>query len=303
MNDRTAILVAGPTASGKSAAALTLARALNGVVINADSMQVYRDLRVLTARPSPEEERQAPHALYGHVDAAHRYSVGEWLTDARAAIEQAWREGRVPILTGGTGLYFRALEEGLANIPPVPRDVRQQVAAWADNGIDHLRRRALELGMRDIPHDRQRLVRALEVRLATGRELSAFHGSERPALPPDARIIRVFLAPDRDWLRQRIAARFHAMLEQGAIEEVQRLLARNLDPTLPAMKAHGVRNIAAALRGDITMQEAAQGAINETRQYAKRQMTWARKFMRHWHWAETGEDAALLALDLARAPL
>ncbi len=297
MNNRTAILVAGPTASGKTAAALKLAQALNGVVINADSMQVYANLRVLTARPSPEEERQAPHALYGHVDAAHRYSVGEWLTDARAAIAQAWAEGRVPILTGGTGLYFRALEEGLADIPPVPEEVRRKVAGWAQEGMSALRHHAGKLALEGIPHDCQRLVRALEVKLATGRELSSFHGTERPALPPDARIIRIFIAPEREWLRQRIATRFHAMLEQGAVEEVERLLARNLDPTLPAMKAHGVRNIAAALRGEITLEEAAEGAINETRQYAKRQMTWARKFMHHWHWAPDSESAARLALD------
>ena len=297
---RTAILLAGPTASGKSAAALALAAALNGVVINADSMQVYRDLRVLTARPSPEEEARAPHVLYGHVDAAHRYSVGEWLRDARRTLEQAWREACVPIFTGGTGLYFRALEEGLADIPPVPEAVRQQVAAWAEQGTEALRQHARDLALREIPHDRQRLVRALEVRLASGRELSAFHGTERPALPPDARIIRIFIAPEREWLRARIGTRFHAMLEQGAIAEVERLLARNLSPDLPAMKAHGVRNIAAALRGDISMQEAAEGAINETRQYAKRQMTWARKFMRHWKWVESSEAAAQTALDLVR---
>ena len=300
MNPKTAILVAGPTASGKSAAALTLARALNGVVINVDSMQVYADLRVLTARPSPEEERQAPHALYGHVDAARRYSVGEWLAEARAAIGEAWATGRVPILTGGTGLYFRALEEGLADIPPVPEEVRARVAAWAEEGVDALRTRAAELGlaaMMDLPPDRQRLVRALEVFLATGRPLTAFYGTERPVLADVEKVMRIFIAPERDWLRQRIATRFHAMLKEGALEEVERLLARNLDPTLPAMKAHGVRNIAAALRGEITMEEAAEGAINETRQYAKRQMTWARKFMRHWRWAPDSDSAAHLVLN------
>ncbi len=296
--NRTVVLLAGPTASGKSAAALRLAEELPGVVVNADSMQVYADLRVLTARPSPEEEAQAPHALYGHVDAAHRYSAGEWLNDARRALQEAWAAGRVPIFTGGTGLYFRALEEGLADIPPVPEEVRREVADWAAAGRDALRAKAQALGLPDIPRDRQRLVRALEVFRATGQPLSAFHGSEKPVVPDNARIIRVFIAPEREALRERIARRFHAMLAEGAVEEVERLIARNLPPDLPAMKAHGVRNIAAALRGEISMEEAAQGAINETRQYAKRQMTWARKFMKDWAWADSSAAAAKMALDL-----
>ena len=301
MRGQTAILVAGPTASGKSAAALRLARRLNGVVINADSMQVYRDLRVLTARPSPEDERQAPHALYGHVDAARRYSVGEWLKDARAAAEEAWRQGRVPIFTGGTGLYFRALEEGLASIPPVSQEARRQVAQAAQGGVDALREMALRLGLSRLPADRQRLARALEVFLTTGRELHTFHQeAQRPVLAADVAVARVFIAPQREALRERIAARFHAMLEHGAVEEVKALLSRGLDPSLPAMKAHGVRNIAAALRGEISMQQAAQGAINETRQYAKRQMTWARKFMRHWRWVDSAEQAALAAEEMHR---
>jgi len=289
--EKTAILIAGPTASGKSAAALKLARRIGGVIVNADSMQVYRDLRVLTARPSPEEERQAPHALYGHVDGAVRHSAGAWLAEARKVAQDAWQEGRVPIFTGGTGLYFRALEEGLADIPAIPPEVREAVADVAEAGAGALRGMAVELGLSNIPPDTQRLARALEVFLATGRELHAFHGSERSALPAQARVARVFIAPEREWLRERIARRFHAMLEQGAVEEVERLLARALDPSLPVMKAHGVRNIAAALRGEITMDEAAQGAINETRQYAKRQMTWARKFMRHWRWAASPGSA------------
>ncbi len=273
----TAILLAGPTASGKSAAALRLARELGGVVVNTDSMQVYADLRVLTARPSPEEEARAPHVLYGHVDAAHRYSVGEWLSDARRALKEAWAAGRVPIFIGGTGLYFRALEEGLADVPPVPEEVRAEVAAWAARGVDFLRVKAAELGLAEAPRDRQRLARALAVLRATGKPLSAFHGSQRPPLADDVRIVRVFIAPDRQALRARIGERFKRMLEEGAVEEVERLLARGLPSDLPAMKAHGVRNIAAALRGEISMEEAAEQAINETRQYAKRQMTWAPK--------------------------
>ncbi len=284
--EKTAILIAGPTASGKSAAALALARAIDGVVINADSMQVYRDLRILTARPSPQEEAAAPHVLYGHVDAAERYSVGRWLADARRAAEEAWAAGRVPIFTGGTGLYFRALQEGLADVPAVPEAVHARVAALAEQGgVAALREEAARLGLTRAPRDAQRLKRVLAVFLATGRELHTFHGTEQPVLGgEDVRLARVFMAPERAWLRERIAARFHAMLKEGAVEEVQRLLARGLDPSLPVMKAHGVRNIAAALRGEIGMEEAAEGAINETRQYAKRQMTWARKFMRGWAW-------------------
>ena len=294
----TAILLAGPTASGKSAAALRLARELGGVVVNTDSMQVYADLRVLTARPSPEEKARAPHVLYGHVDAAHRYSVGEWLSDARHALEEAWAAGRVPIFTGGTGLYFRALEEGLADVPPVPEEVRAEVAAWAARGVDFLRAKAAELGLAEAPRDRQRLARALAVLRAAGKPLSAFHGSERPVLPEQSRIVRVFIAPDREALRMRIGERFERMLEEGAVEEVERLLARGLPSDLPAMKAHGVRNIAAALRGEISMEEAAGQAVNETRQYAKRQMTWARKFMKEWTWVDSSEAAVQAALDL-----
>jgi tRNA dimethylallyltransferase len=295
MSEKAAILIAGPTASGKSAAALALARRLGGVVINADSMQVYRDLRILTARPTPEDEARAPHLLYGHVDAAHRYSVGEWLKDAQAAAETVWRQGRVPVFTGGTGLYFRALEEGLAKIPPVPEAIRARVAGWAAEGPEQLRRQARALDLSRIPRDRQRLVRALEVRLATGRELHAFHGTETPLLNDDVRVLRLFIAPDRQRLRKVIAERFHRMLAAGAVEEVRRLLARGLDPALPAMKAHGVRNIAAALRGEISMEQAAEGAIAETRQYAKRQMTWARRYMRHWQWVS--DSAAAAAVD------
>lgn len=299
MKQAGAILIAGPTASGKSAAALRLAQELGGAVVNADSMQVYRDLRIITARPSPREEATAPHRLYGHVDAARRYSVGQWLNDARAIAGELREQGMLPIFTGGTGLYFRALEEGLADIPPVSGAARERVRAAAAEGPDALRRMAASLNLSAIPRDRQRLIRALEVFLTTGRELHAFHGSERPPLAEGAPIVRVFIAPERQKLRRRIEERFHAMLKEGAIEEVERLLARGLPPGLPAMKAHGVRNIASALRGETTMDEAAAGAITETRQYAKRQMTWARKFMSGWLWVDDWAEAAQRAASLA----
>ncbi len=296
MNGR-AILIAGPTASGKSATALFLAERLGGVVVNADSMQVYRDLRILTARPSPEEEAQAPHVLYGHVDGAMRHSAGRWLEEARAEAARIMTEGHIPIFTGGTGLYFRVLEEGIAEIPEVPEALRREIAGL---DIADLRVRARALGL-DAELDRQRLVRAITVQLVTGRRLEDFHGSAgRPGLPQGVDVLRLFIAPQREILVQRIVGRFGKMLEQGAVGEVERLLARRLDPSLPVMKAHGVRNIAAALRGEITMEEAARGAITETRQYAKRQMTWARKFMRDWAWAEDAQAAAELGLALAR---
>jgi len=299
MKQAGAILIAGPTASGKSAAALRLAQELGGAVVNADSMQVYRDLRIITARPSPREEATAPHRLYGHVDAARRYSVGQWLNDARAIAGELREQGMLPIFTGGTGLYFRALEEGLADIPPVSGAARERVRAAAAEGPDALRRMAASLNLSAIPRDRQRLTRALEVFLTTGREMHAFHGSERPPLTEGAPVVRVFIAPERQKLRRRIEERFHAMLKEGAIEEVERLLARGLPPGLPAMKAHGVRNIASALRGETTMDEAAAGAITETRQYAKRQMTWARKFMSGWLWVDDWAEAAQRAASLA----
>ncbi len=295
MNKR-AILIAGPTASGKSAAALALAEALGGAIVNADSMQVYADLRVLTARPPRADLERADHRLYGHVDAARRHSAGRWLKEAAATAEELWRAGRIPIFTGGTGLYFRALQEGLAPVPEIPASIREEVMAMPR---EEKQRRARALGI-DAGLDAQRLARALMVRLATGRRLEEFHEAAPAAAPlAGAEIIRLFVAPRREILIARIEARFATMLEEGAVEEVKRLLARRLDPSLPVMKAHGVRNIAAALRGEITMDEAARGAITETRQYAKRQMTWARKFMRRWLWCESSEQAAASGLRLA----
>ena len=293
-----AILIAGPTASGKSSAALALARALDGVIVNADSMQVYSGLRVLTARPSPADEAAAPHALYGHVDPAMRYSAGQWLTDARKAARDAWDKGRIPIFTGGTGLYFRALEEGLADIPDVPAALRDELMA---RDTSALRAQAARLGL-DAGLDRQRLIRAISVKRATGRSLEDFHkggGQSGPLAGAD--VLRVLAAPPRDVLRERIARRFAVMMEQGAADEVRALMARRLDPGLPAMKALGVRPIARALSGEISMREAGEETITRTRQYAKRQMTWARKFMAGWPRVEDSRKAADMLLGLARA--
>ena len=275
------ILIAGPTASGKSALALALAERHGGVIVNADSMQVYRDLRIITARPTPEEERRAPHRLYGHVDAAENYSVGRWYGDVAAALTAITQEARPAIITGGTGLYFTALTRGLAAVPPIPAEIRAEVRGrLASEGAVALH---ADLVARDPvaaerlqPGDRARVTRALEVVLATGRSLFDWHEDNKPACVDLARAAKVFLKPDRDELLRRIDARFDAMIEAGALEEVRALAARKLDRNLPAMKAHGVPWLIRHLDGEIALAEAVAHAKLETRQYTKRQATWFR---------------------------
>jgi tRNA dimethylallyltransferase len=288
------ILIAGPTASGKSALALRLARERNGVVINADSMQVYADLRVITARPSVEEEALAPHRLYGHVDGAVNYSVGRYVEDAAQVLASVRDAGQTPILVGGTGLYFKALTEGLSEIPPVPQDVRDAVRAHcegSDSAELHriLQERDPESAARLRPSDRLRIMRAMEVHAATGRSIRSFHDEKIPGpmadADTDAGAIKLFLAPDRAALRARIDERFEEMMGQGALDEVARLMARGLDPMLPVMRAHGVPGLIAHLRGELTLEEAIVRAQNDTRAYAKRQFTWFRNSMPGWTWA------------------
>ncbi len=287
MRKPNAILIAGPTASGKSPLALGVAEKIGGTIVNADSMQVYRDLRVITARPTPAEEGRLPHRLYGHVDAAENYSVGRWLADVRPVLDEVRDAGRVPILVGGTGLYFKALTRGLSNVPPVPEDIRANVRARMDaEGSAALH---AELLRRDPstqlkPGDRTRIARALEVLEATGRPLSQWHREGLPPLVDAASAVKVFLAPERGELRRRIDARFDAMLAAGALDEVRALAARKLDPLLPAMKAHGVPWLIRHLAGEITLAEAAEGAKNDTRRYTKRQFTWARHQLPDWTW-------------------
>ena len=292
MTDRAAkraVLIAGPTASGKSALALTLAEALGGTIINADAMQVYRDLRVLTARPSPAEEARVPHLLYGHVDAAENYSVGRWCVDAGAALSAVERGGRLPILTGGTGLYFKALTRGLAAVPPIPAQIRAAVRARLEReGIAAL---YAELSERDgatarrlMPGDRARITRALEVVLATGRSLTDWHREGMtPALDPQL-AVKVFLDVDRAELYRRIDARFDAMLCAGALDEVRALASRRLDPALPAMKAHGMPWLIRHLNGEIDLAAAVEAAKRDTRRYTKRQATWFRHQLPDWTW-------------------
>jgi len=287
------VLIAGPTASGKSALALRLADKLGGTIVNADSMQVYRDLRVITARPTPEEEARAPHRLYGQVDAAINYSTGQWLRDVGGVLGELSRAGRPAILVGGTGLYFKALTTGLAAVPPIPADVRSTVRGRLETeGVralyEELRDRDPGTANRLMPNDRSRISRALEVVLATGRSLSDWHREGMPPLVDAGNAAKVFITCERQELLRRIETRFAAMLKAGALGEVRKLAARKLDPTLPAMKAHGVPWLIRHLNGEISLDEAAEGAIMDTRRYAKRQLTWFRNQMRDWLWVEPG---------------
>lgn len=284
-----AVLIAGPTASGKSGVGLELACGLGGTVINADSMQVYRELRVLTARPSQSEEARAPHRLYGTVSAAQACSVGRWLDDAADAIAEARGEEKLPILVGGTGLYFRALTEGLAPVPDIPAEVRSY---WREQAAK-LGREALhqELAARDPamaarlkPADPQRIVRALEVIDATGVSLAEWQGGNAAPLLTPGDVLRLVIAPEREPLFAAIDTRFDRMIEHGAVGEVRALLDLELDPGRPAMRAHGVRELAAYLSGAVSREEAVAKAKTESRRYAKRQMTWLRRFMSDWQW-------------------
>jgi len=296
-----AILIAGPTGSGKSAVALALASRLGGTVINADSMQVYRELSVLTARPTLEDEAAVPHRLYGTVPAAEAYSVGHWLEDATQAVSEARAGGRVPILTGGTGLYFKTLLEGLAPVPDIPPETRSSWREQADRlGAEGLHR---ELTARDPamaarlrPSDPQRLVRALEVIDATGVSLAKWQGSATAPFLEPGNVLTVVIAPERDALYAQIDARFDRMIEQGAVAEVRALIAQHLDPGLPAMRAHGVREFAAYLAGTVSLEDATTKAKTESRRYAKRQMTWARRFMQDWEWFPDA-DAAIVEIE------
>jgi len=282
-----AILIAGPTASGKSGLALALAEAVGGTIVNADSMQVYRDLRVITARPTPDEEARVPHRLYGEVDATENYSVGRWLADVRPVLDEERSAGRVPIFTGGTGLYFKALTRGLSAVPPIPLEIRETVRARLEaEGPAALHAELLrrDPGSPIKPGDRTRIARALEVLEATGRPLSDWHREGLPPLIEASGAVKVFLAPERDELRRRIDARFDAMLEAGALDEVRVLAARKLDPLLPAMKAHGVPWLIRCLNGELSLAKAAEGGKNDTRRYTKRQFTWARHQLPDWTW-------------------
>lgn len=277
----------GPTASGKSALALELAQVTQAHVINADALQVYGDLQVLSNRPGPADLRLAPHALFGHVDGAVRYNVGAWLEAAQHAIASTWAAGRNVIVVGGTGLYFKALTEGLAAVPPIDEDVRARLSQEAaEGGLGPLYQRLQAMdpegALRLAPGDRARILRALEVVISTGQSLPALHADARNALRRDE-WLGVCLSPDREMLRARIAARFSHMLEHGALLEAAALARRGLDSALPVMRAHGAPWLMAHLAGDLSLDEAAALSVRDTQRYAKRQRTWMAHQMPGWH--------------------
>ena len=279
-------LIAGPTASGKSAYALDLAERIGAEIVNADSMQIYAGLRVLTAGPSPEECARAPHHLFQVVDPAVGWSVGRWLEAATQALAEIEARGKPAIVVGGTGLYFRALTHGLADVPPVPETQREiSSLLYAARGeakfreilksLDPQAEGRIETG------DRQRLVRAHAVAIATGKSLTAWQTDTKPALAPGS-WKGLVLDPPRAELYARCDARLAIMVEQGALDEVRAVESRGLDPALPALKAVGYREFAAHLRGETTLDQALDAARQETRRYAKRQLTWFRNQTPDW---------------------
>ena len=305
MQEKVAVLIAGPTASGKSELALAIAERIGGIVVNTDSMQVYRDLAIITARPSAAEMARVPHLLYGYVDAAENYSVGRFLGDAAAALEAARAQGRVAIFTGGSGLYFKALITGLAAIPPVPPEIRAAVRSKLEASGPaalhaELWRRDPVVASRLRPADRIRIARALEVVEATGRSIVDWHNDGMPPLLDVNRIAKIFLMPDRAALYRRIDARFDVMLSIGALDEVQALASRRLDPLLPAMKAHGVPWLIRYLDGEISLAAAAAESKKDTRHYAKRQFTWFRHQLADWPRVDPAVAHDVLIRDIGR---
>ncbi|MEO1309767.1 MAG: tRNA (adenosine(37)-N6)-dimethylallyltransferase MiaA [Pseudomonadota bacterium] len=293
------VLIAGPTATGKSGLALALAERLasagrGAVIVNADAMQVYRDLRILTARPSPEDERRAPHALYGTIDGAERFSAGRWAREAAALVGKARADSVVPIVVGGTGLYFRALTDGLSDVPGVPEETLADAAARrAALGPDGFREEILGFDpeMARFPAtDAQRMQRAWAVHAATGSSLSDWR-ARQPEAAVDEPFVRLVLEPPRETVYARCDARFDAMLAAGALDEVEALLARDLDPGLPVMKALGVPELADVLGGTASVEDASALAKTRTRRFVKRQLTWFRNQTPDWLRATGGKDA------------
>ncbi len=279
-----AILITGPTASGKSALAIEWAKKTDGIVINADSMQVYDTLRVLSARPAEEEMQGVEHRLYGHVPATTSYSTGAWVRAAADELARCRELGKTPVFVGGTGLYFKALTGGLSDMPEVPGEIRERLRKrLAEAGPEALYAELASLDAESAaalqPGDGQRVVRALEILEATGKPISHFQARKGDIIVDPAVARKFVVLPPRDILHDRINRRFEKMMESGAVEEVKALLALDPAPDLPSMKAIGVSQIAAMLAGDMTKEEAVKKASAATRQYAKRQMTWFRNQM------------------------
>jgi tRNA dimethylallyltransferase len=274
---RPAILIHGPTASGKTRLAIELAKRFGGEIVNADAMQVYAGLNVLTARPDPREIADAPHHLFGYVDAAERYSAGRWLRDAAAKIAELRAAQIMPIVVGGTGLYLSGLTDGLSDIPEIPADVRAAARAQAakDVGAAHseLARADPKAAARIAPGDTQRVARGLEVLAATGRTLTSYQVGAEPVLPA-GEWLGVALSLPREPLYGRINARVHAMVKSGALEEARTLWRRGIDRDAPVMRAHGMPGFCEYFEGKIALEEAVERCQRDTRRYAKRQMTW-----------------------------
>ena len=283
------VVIAGPTASGKSALALDLAERTGGVIVNADASQVYRDLRVLSARPSPAEEVRAPHHLYGIVDGAMACSAADWAAMARTAIGEAHSAGKIPILVGGTGLYIRTLLEGIAPVPSIPDEVRAEVRALADPHTA-LMAEDLTMAARLRPSDRQRSARALEVMRATGRSLDAWQAETVGGIAANVELRSYIVEIDRAALYARCDRRFDLMIAEGALDEVTALVARQLPPELPVMKALGVPPLIRYLAGMLPLHEATAAAKRDTRRYAKRQLTWFRNQNPTWTRVRAGDQ-------------
>ncbi|MEJ2123936.1 MAG: tRNA (adenosine(37)-N6)-dimethylallyltransferase MiaA [Alphaproteobacteria bacterium] len=282
------ILIAGPTASGKSELAIRTAESNGGIVVNADSMQVYRELRIITARPSVEDEARTPHQLYGHRSSAESYSVAAWLADLVPYIARARAGGPPLTIVGGTGLYFKALLEGLSPVPDIPDAIRdhwraEAQAKGAANLHEVLTARDAEMAARIRSSDSQRIVRALEVLEATGVSLAHWQMQKGEPLLAEDEVEKLFVSPPRDILYERCDARFDKMMAAGALDEVRQLRDLRLDAGLPVMRALGVRPLLRLLDGEIDLAEAAEQAKTETRRYAKRQLTWAQRNMIAWN--------------------
>ena len=296
-----AVLIAGPTASGKSAVGLLLAERLGGAIINTDAMQVYRELPVLSARPTAQEVSRVPHFLYGVTSAHEPFSVARWAGLAGEALEQARAQGLLPVFVGGTGLYFAALLNGLSPIPEIHASIRVEARMRLQElGNEHfhaeLARRDPVMGARLDAGDSQRLVRAWEVLEATGQSLDEWQKLKgTPVLTGS--IARFVIKPNREWLRAQIARRFEAMMAEGALEEVRAL--GPISDELPAARALGVPQLLAHLRGEVSLAEAVERAVIETRQYAKRQMTWFRHQMPDWTFIERSAPHEMLDVLMA----
>jgi tRNA dimethylallyltransferase len=281
VEQKSVLIIAGPTASGKSSLALSLAERFGGEIVNADSMQVYQEFRVLTARPTKDDEVRVPHHLYGFESVSSPCSAGSWLGRVVPVIEDIFARDNIPVVCGGTGLYLKVLQEGIAPVPDIPEGaVRELGDMYAEIGGDAFRQRLAErdpVGAAKLePGDRQRLIRALVVVMETGRTLDQWQSAQNPEPPLDARFFIVHLIPPRDQLYRRIENRFEQMIEQGALDEVRAVHNLGLDAALPALKALGVPDFQNHLINDTTLEEAVDKAKQRTRNFAKRQLTWFR---------------------------